>query len=508
MVVTPVKAFFFAVGASAVVAGAAYVSGALDPYLSKPPATASASLEDGAQKSAQASAQPAGEQPAPAPEASAEARPSPAPAESQKAEPQKNATAAAQPDEATKPAETAAPAVNEPPAPQNPAKPKVIAPTFDVVRVEGDGSIVVAGQAAPNAKVAVIHGSAVLGETTADGTGAFAIALDHALKPGDYQIVLRSTAPGGVVATSTQTAVVSVPEKSDGQVLALVEEPGKPSELITVPKPPKTSETLPSAEKPATASSSAASEAPASAVTEPAAPAASGPKIAVEAVEIDGGKVFVAGIADPGRKVRVYANDILLGQTITSPDGHFLVEATRDLPVGDYIIHADALADDGSKVLARAAVPFQREAGETMSAVAPSADEATSPVNAKPEAATSSGEAKTPDTPPTDTAAPAKAEQSADIPETVSPKLEHADGAVIIRRGDTLWQISRRVYGHGVRYSTIYLANQDQITDPDMIWPGQVFKVPENSNEGEPANLKAMGAQVTQLPDTKAGKKP
>jgi len=87
-----------------------------------------------------------------------------------------------------------------------------------------------------------------------------------------------------------------------------------------------------------------------------------------------------------------------------------------------------------------------------------------------------------------------------DVPETVAPKLEHADGAVIIRRNDTLWRISRRVYGHGVRYSTIYLANQDQISDPDRIWPGQVFKVPEKSKEGEAADLKAMGEQATTAP--------
>ncbi|TIX81739.1 MAG: LysM peptidoglycan-binding domain-containing protein, partial [Mesorhizobium sp.] len=84
-----------------------------------------------------------------------------------------------------------------------------------------------------------------------------------------------------------------------------------------------------------------------------------------------------------------------------------------------------------------------------------------------------------------------------------APKLEHADSAVIIRRHDTLWQISRRVYGQGMRYSTIYLANQDQIRNPDRIWPGQVFKVPEKSQEGEAANLKAMGDQMTTAP-TKA----
>ena len=52
---------------------------------------------------------------------------------------------------------------------------------------------------------------------------------------------------------------------------------------------------------------------------------------------------------------------------------------------------------------------------------------------------------------------------------------------VIIRRGDTLWQISRRVYGQGVKYTTIYLANEEQISDPDRIWPGQVFAVPDEA---------------------------
>ncbi|TIR89512.1 Ig-like domain-containing protein, partial [Mesorhizobium sp.] len=67
-------------------------------------------------------------------------------------------------------------------------------PTFDVVRVEGNGSIVVAGSAAPNAKVEVLNGGTVLGSTDAGPDGAFAIVLDDPLKPGDYTITLRSTA--------------------------------------------------------------------------------------------------------------------------------------------------------------------------------------------------------------------------------------------------------------------------------------------------------------------------
>ena len=47
-----------------------------------------------------------------------------------------------------------------------------------------------------------------------------------------------------------------------------------------------------------------------------------------------------------------------------------------------------------------------------------------------------------------------------------------------VKRGDNLWQISRHLYGEGMRYSTIYEANSDQIRDPDRIYPGQIFVVP------------------------------
>ncbi|MHA6298051.1 LysM peptidoglycan-binding domain-containing protein [Devosia sp. CAU 1758] len=52
-------------------------------------------------------------------------------------------------------------------------------------------------------------------------------------------------------------------------------------------------------------------------------------------------------------------------------------------------------------------------------------------------------------------------------------------GKAIIRRGDNLWTIARRVYGEGLKYTTIYQANTGQIRDPDRIYPGQVFDLPE-----------------------------
>ena len=79
---------------------------------------------------------------------------------------------------------------------------------------------------------------------------------------------------------------------------------------------------------------------------------------------------------------------------------------------------------------------------------------------------------------------------------SMAPALQREDGAVIIRKGDTLWHISRRVYGRGMRYTTIYQANKDQIRNPNLIWPGQTFALPASSEEGEAADLSTIGAET------------
>ncbi|MDP1729885.1 MAG: LysM peptidoglycan-binding domain-containing protein [Devosia sp.] len=53
-----------------------------------------------------------------------------------------------------------------------------------------------------------------------------------------------------------------------------------------------------------------------------------------------------------------------------------------------------------------------------------------------------------------------------------------ASGKVIVRHGDNLWSIARRVYGVGSKYTTIYRANRDQIRKPSRIYPGQLLDLP------------------------------
>jgi nucleoid-associated protein YgaU len=53
-----------------------------------------------------------------------------------------------------------------------------------------------------------------------------------------------------------------------------------------------------------------------------------------------------------------------------------------------------------------------------------------------------------------------------------------ADGRRLIERGDSLWELARRNYGRGTDFEAIYQANRDQIRNPDLIYPGQVFVIP------------------------------
>ena len=54
-----------------------------------------------------------------------------------------------------------------------------------------------------------------------------------------------------------------------------------------------------------------------------------------------------------------------------------------------------------------------------------------------------------------------------------------APSAVTVQKGSTLWAISRSRYGRGILYARIFEANRDRIRDPDLIYPGQIFKLPD-----------------------------
>ena len=50
---------------------------------------------------------------------------------------------------------------------------------------------------------------------------------------------------------------------------------------------------------------------------------------------------------------------------------------------------------------------------------------------------------------------------------------------ITVQTGNTLWGIARDRYVEGQLYVQVFEANRDQIRDPDLIYPGQIFTIPE-----------------------------
>ena len=59
-----------------------------------------------------------------------------------------------------------------------------------------------------------------------------------------------------------------------------------------------------------------------------------------------------------------------------------------------------------------------------------------------------------------------------------TPKASSAKRTYTVKRGDCLWNIAKRFYGNGAKYTKIYDANTNKIANPNLIYPGQIFVIP------------------------------
>lgn len=255
-----------------------------------------------------------------------------------------------------------------------------------------------------------------------------------------------------------ETVVAAAPAASEPAA-------GEPAAQAETPAAPATDAAQPAAEPAAqTAAETATGPASEQAAAEPqsapetqAPAAASNPAVSVEAVETEKGRLFVAGTSEPGASVRIYVGDQHVGDAQAGSNGRWLLEADTPLAAGQHIVRADQVGAGDGAVVARAEVTFEREPDEVI----------LRPVAAAGDASGSGA---------------AGGEGAAAVAQLPN---------VIIRRGDNLWQISKRLYGQGLRYTTIYQANKDQIRNPDLIYPGQVFLTPKGDASWDDANAPA-----------------
>ncbi len=68
----------------------------------------------------------------------------------------------------------------------------------------------------------------------------------------------------------------------------------------------------------------------------------------------------------------------------------------------------------------------------------------------------------------------ARVTQSSDSKQ--NPKASNRTYTIV--SGDTLWGIATRYYGNGAQYPTIYNANKNIISNPNLIYPGQKLVIP------------------------------
>lgn len=339
------------------------------------------------------------------------------------------AAPAAQPAPPPSAAATAAPpapsaAAVPPPSPNViPPGPVVLRPTFDVVRVNPRGDAVIAGRAFPNAEVTVLDGERPIGSTVADGRGEWVLLPSEPLPSGGRELSVVAHSAGQEPIKSDQVVVLVVPERETGSKAA--PQPTTPPLALLVPREPPSPAPAPTtvlqAPPPSAGSDATAAAAPPKPVGEGAPARSPGAPVTVDVVDYtQQGNISFAGTARPGDQVQIYLDDRPIGRAAADAQGSWRFEPLAPVEPRLYRMRVDEI-DAVGQVTSRVELPFSR----------------------------------------------------AEIaPDNIEP------GRIVVQPGNNLWRIARTTYGRGIRYTVIYQANHDQIRDPNLIYPGQVFALP------------------------------
>ena len=142
------------------------------------------------------------------------------------------------------------------------------------------------------------------------------------------------------------------------------------------------------------------------------------------------GDVAVTGRGTPESIVHFYLDNSPVASTAVDQTGYWSADLS-DVEAGVYTLRLDQL-DQSGKVSSRIESPFKREDRSVL------------------------------------------VDQMQDI---ASPARINV---ITVQPGHTLWAISRERYGRGILYVQVFDANKDKIRDPDLIYPGQIFDLPDS----------------------------
>ncbi|WP_145104160.1 LysM peptidoglycan-binding domain-containing protein [Cereibacter sediminicola] len=438
-----------AAGTAAAVGGAGYYGWTLRP-MPAPPAVlegpAEPQLAAVSPPPAQGSATPGTFPHDPAP-------PDPAPAEPE-------AAGSAMPAPAAGPASGAAPP--EAQAPEAP--PLVVQPAFDVVRIESDGSALVAGRAQRGSEVKVLVEGEEAASTTADAANRFAVMFTLPADEQPRRLSLRMLLEDGTEHESRGSVIVA-PILAPRDRLAEADDPAAAATPAPEPRAPAALLLGEGEVK----------------VLQPAGESLDDlAGVSVDTISYaSDGAVLLSGRGGVGDFVRLYLDNREIATVAIAPDGTWAVSLTGIEP-GRYQLRADRIGEDG-EVVARFETPFARETHETVAAAleaqngGPPAAAASAP--AAPEGA-GSADGSSPRVPGADATTPLAVPDSRIA---AGPEAEPPTGApvtVTVQPGFSLWRIAQDNFGAGMLYVKVYEANRSAIRDPDLIYPGQVFTLP------------------------------
>lgn len=451
-----------------------------------------------------------------------------------------SATAEAAPEETASESQSAEAATD---TPAEPLSSQLSAPKFDVVRIEDDGSALIAGQADGRGHVILSVDGVEQAEARADlsGTGQFVIfafipstgdqqslKLHLYAEDGSGPVVSAQTvfvAPATAAATATDSTATPVQEE-----VTVSESPETAAETDTETEADTETETDTEIETGTeTASTDVASpeakadKAPATViladedgvrVLQDGAPSAAKPAVTIDTISYSSnGDVILGGRGQAGNFVRIYLDNQFLATSKIAADGYWALELS-DIEPGIYTLRVDELNAAGD-VVSRAETPFKREAAEELAELMAAGTETEEPSAEGP--SESAAEAEVVDA----EALPSVEPEAADDPQPeqvvtqeevnvqaevaeLNPQGEQssdggslavegqpADTASVLRTpskkfrvrtvqpGSTLWAIAKESYGAGIEYFKVFEANKERIRDPDLIYPGQVFEIPD-----------------------------
>jgi hypothetical protein len=349
------------------------------------------------------------------------------------------------------PGTTASAATPTAPGAAAPIGPAPTAPSFDIVRIDPLGSAVIAGRGAPDAQVTVLSDGVEIGHATADGQGAWTLTPLAPLPPGSHALTLREQTTAGQQFAGDGSVLMAVPEPSPAAPLP-------PLAVLTAPQQaPRVLQGLPG-----------------EGTAKPG-------QLGLGALDYDThGDLRMSGTAAPNSTVRLYSDNHLIGEVHTDKEGRWTLTPDATAPT------APVPTAPGTSPGTPPGAPLGTATGPTpgtVASTAPGTAAGTTPGNA-PGSAAGTAIAEGTHQLRLDQIGPnGKVTKRVELPfrRELVPPGELAAGRIVVQPGNSLWRIAYRTYGQGLRYTVIFRANRDQIRDPNLIYPGQVFSVPPGS---------------------------